>query len=95
MKRIKSVSLLALLTINGSALANLQEPNLPDLCSEIEQSGPNNRIEEYSKEELIQLLEKENPSTEETKLICSYLKLIENKIDDEDLTLKSNDGWTR
>lgn len=98
MKNIKSVSLLALLAVNGSALASIESDKvLIDICQEQKKSQYSVvRIDSnVDSDEIIRNLNNGLLSENEIQTICKFLEEHESSIDNNDRTIDKTNGFTR
>lgn len=98
MKKINSISLLAVLTISGTANANPEANQiLSSICNQLSNQENQIRISEetlINSEQVLKQIEEGKLNQEELENVCRFLKENENNIESDNSTIGKNNGMT-
>jgi hypothetical protein len=92
--KVKSISLLALLAVNGSAYGSFKADEILQSICQIDEGLSNSVIPNYiSSSQILSEIEDGKISDEEIENICSFLKKQQEKINTDKPNIKKNGGW--
>lgn len=92
--KVKSISLLALLAVNGNAYGSFKTDEMLQSICQIDEGHQSSVIPNYiSSAEILSGIEEGKINSEDIENICRFLKKQKENINTDEPNIKKNGGW--